>query len=69
MYVIRETQEDIEEMFNDTLSLEKLENRQILLKILENARFLFRQGLPLGVMKKRVILIDYCCILQNLIAE
>ena len=69
MYVIRETQEDIEEMFNDTLSLEKLENRQILLKILENVRFLFRQGLPLGVMKKRVILIDYCCILQNLIAE
>ena len=47
MYVIQETHEDIGEMFSDTLSQEKFENRQVLLKILENVRFLFQQGLPL----------------------
>ena len=47
MSVIRETHEDIGEMFRDTLTQEKFENHQILLKILENVRFLCRQGLPL----------------------
>ena len=56
-------------MFSDTLSQEKFENRQILLKIFENVRFLCRQGLPLRVIKNRAILINCCCILQKLIAE
>ena len=34
-------------MFSDTLSQEKFENHKFLLKILENVRFLYRQGLPL----------------------
>ena len=34
-------------MFSDTLSQAKFENRQILLKILENVYFLCRQGVPL----------------------
>ena len=69
MSVIWETHEDIGEMFSDTLSQEKFENRQILLKIFENVRFLCRQGLPLRVIKNRAILINCCCILQKLIAE
>lgn len=56
-------------MFSDTLSQEKFYNRQILLKVLENARFLCRQGLPLRGNEKRAILINCCCILQKLIAE
>ena len=47
MSVIRETHEDIGEMFSDTFSSRKFENRQVLLKILENMRFLCQQGLPL----------------------
>ena len=47
MSVIRETHEDIGEMFSDTLSQEKFKNRQIFLKILESVRFLCRQGQPL----------------------
>ena len=39
-------------MLSDTLNQEKFENGQILLKILENVRFLFRQGLPLRGNKK-----------------
>ena len=46
MSVIRETHENLGEMLSDTLTQEKFENRQILLKILENVRFLRRQGLP-----------------------
>ena len=44
MSVIRKTHEYIGEMFSDILSQEKFENHQILLKILENLRFLCRQG-------------------------
>ena len=47
MSVIRKTHEYIGEMFSDILSQEKFENHQILLKILENLRFLCRQGLSL----------------------
>ena len=50
--VIRGTHEGIGEMFSDTLSQKEFENRQILLKILENVRFLCRQGLPLRRNKK-----------------
>ena len=39
MSVNRETHEDIGEIFSDTLSQEKFEKRQILLKILEKVRF------------------------------
>ena len=39
-------------MFRDTLGQEKFKNRQILLKILENVRFLCRQGLPLRGNRK-----------------
>ena len=52
MSVIRETHEDIGEIFSDTLSLEKFKNRQIFLKILENVRFLCRQGQPLRSNEK-----------------
>ena len=34
-------------MFSDTLRQEIFENHQFLLKILENVRFLYRQGLRL----------------------
>ena len=63
--VIWEIHENIEEMFCNILSQEKFENRQILLKILENLRFLCRQGLTLRGNEKE----DNCCILQKLIAE
>lgn len=46
MLVIWEIHEDVGEVLSNTLSQEKLENRQVLLKILENVRFLNRQGLP-----------------------
>ena len=54
MSVNRETHEDIGEIFSDTLSQEKFEKRQILLKILENVRFLCPQGLPLRDNEKEV---------------
>ena len=69
MSFIRKTKRNIGVMFSDTLSQEKFYNRQILLKVLENARFLCRQGLPLRGNEKRAILINCCCILQKLIAE
>lgn len=47
MSVIRETHENIGEMFSDTFSQEKFENHQILLKILENVHFLYWRELPL----------------------
>ena len=47
MSVIRETHENIGEMFSDTFSQEKYENHQILLQILENVHFLYWRGLPL----------------------
>ena len=39
MSVIGEALEDVGEILSDNLSQEKLENRQILFKILENVRF------------------------------
>ena len=53
MSVIRETHEDIGEMFSETLSQEKFENRQILLKINENVRFCVGKDYPYKAMKKR----------------
>ena len=47
MSSIRETTKSLVDMFPNTLSQEKFDNRQMLLKILENVRFLGRQGLPL----------------------
>ena len=47
MSVMRETHKKIGEMFSDTLRQEIFENHQFLLKILENVRFLYRQGLRL----------------------
>ena len=47
MSSIRETNENLVDMLSNTLSQEKFDNRQMLLKILENVRFFGRQGLPL----------------------
>ena len=47
MSSIRETKENLIDMFSNTLSQEKFDNRQMLLKILENVQFFGRQGLPL----------------------
>ena len=47
MSSIRETKENLIDMFSNTLSQEKFDNRQMLLKILEKVQFLGRQGLPL----------------------
>ena len=44
---IRETNENFVDMLSNTLSQEKFDNHQMLLKILENVRFLGRQRLPL----------------------
>ena len=47
LYVIPNQCPDVGEMLNETLSDEKSSNRQALLKILSNVRFLARQALPL----------------------
>ena len=47
MSSIRETNENLVDMLSNTLSQEMFDNRQMLLKILENVRFFGRQGLPL----------------------
>ena len=56
MSSIRETNENLVDMFSDTLFQEKFDNRQMLLKILENVRFLGRQGLPLSGNENEVVL-------------
>ena len=47
MEVIRDTNRNVSEMISADAISEKLQNRQMLLQIFENVRFLRRQGLPL----------------------
>ena len=47
MEVIRDTNRNVSEMVSAGAIPEKLQNRQMLLKTLENVRFLSRQGIPL----------------------
>ena len=47
MEVIRDANRNVSEMISADAISEKLQNRQMLLQILENVRFLSRQGLPL----------------------
>ena len=47
MEVIRHTNHNVSGMISADAISEKLQNRQMLLQILENVRFLSRQGLPL----------------------
>ena len=47
MSSIRETNKNLVNALSSTLSQEKFDNRQMLLKILENVEFLGRPGLPL----------------------
>ena len=47
MEVICDTNRNVSEMVSADAISEKLQNHQMLLQILENARFLSRQGLPL----------------------
>ena len=47
MEVICDTNYNVSEMISADATSEKPQNRQMLLQILENVRFLSRQGLPL----------------------
>ena len=47
MEILAATTEPIDEQLNTKLAGQKRNNRQIFLKILENLRFLSRQGLPM----------------------
>jgi len=47
LYILPRTTKDIGESLSQTHAKEKKQNRQYLLKVLQNVRFIARQGLPL----------------------
>ena len=47
LYILPRTTKDIDESLSQTHAKEKKQNRQYLLKVLQNVRFIARQGLPL----------------------
>ena len=48
MVTLPESTKDVGELLSLTHSQEKLANRQYLLKVIQNIRFLARQGITLG---------------------